>query len=98
MQQEARTPYEVFCPSCKVTFAVGTKRCVHCGARLTGRSGARGFARSHPSEALEPGFEPETVIVEEQTSGRSRLPISPVTLLWIVLIAGSVAQRACQGD
>ena len=25
--------YEVWCPSCEVSFPLGTKRCVHCGAR-----------------------------------------------------------------
>jgi hypothetical protein len=27
-------PYEVRCEACKCSFAVGTKQCVHCGARL----------------------------------------------------------------
>jgi hypothetical protein len=25
--------YEVWCPSCEVSFPVGTKSCIHCGAR-----------------------------------------------------------------
>lgn len=25
--------YEIWCPSCDVSFPVGTKRCMHCGAR-----------------------------------------------------------------
>ncbi|HPG25434.1 MAG: hypothetical protein H6748_20805 [Spirochaetaceae bacterium] len=29
------TPFEVRCPSCRVTFPVETKRCVHCGGPTT---------------------------------------------------------------
>ena len=31
-----QTPYEVYCYHCRVTAAVGTSRCVHCGGRLSG--------------------------------------------------------------
>lgn len=34
----ARTPYEVYCYDCRVTFPVGQKRCLHCGGRLGPRS------------------------------------------------------------
>ena len=98
MQQEARTPFDVFCHNCKVTFALGTKNCIHCGGRLTPRGAPRAMGRIVHAEPFEPVGAPEEVIVEETTGGRWRLPVSPVTLLWIVLIAGSVAQRACQDD
>jgi len=52
---------------------------------------------SHPAAPPEATDAPEAVIVEEQASGRLRLPFSPMTLLWLVLIAGTVAQRACGG-
>jgi len=29
-----QTPFEVYCPSCKVTFPIGTRRCLHCGGRV----------------------------------------------------------------
>ncbi|MBW2268021.1 MAG: hypothetical protein JRH16_05560 [Deltaproteobacteria bacterium] len=98
MQDDALTPFEVFCHSCKVTFALGTKRCVHCGGRLLRRGGGGpAMGLSHPAAPPEATDAPEAVIVEEQASGRLRLPFSPMTLLWLVLIAGTVAQRACGG-
>ena len=33
-----QTPFEVYCYDCRVTFAAGTSRCVHCGGRLGGRA------------------------------------------------------------
>ncbi len=33
-----QTPYEVYCYHCRVTAAMGTSRCVHCGGRLSGRA------------------------------------------------------------
>jgi hypothetical protein len=98
MEQDAGSPFEVLCHDCHVTFALGTKQCLHCGGRLAPRGDTRPIARPDLAELLEPIGAPETVIVEEETRGRWRLPISPVTLLWLVLIAGSVAQRACQSD
>jgi hypothetical protein len=105
MQQQTSTPYEIYCHHCRVTFALGTKSCIHCGGRLARRDAGAGM-RTPPAEAFEPtpvgeifepGNDPEAELAEGKTSGRFRLPISPVTLLWLVLIVGSVAQRACNG-
>src|SRR5262245_988947 len=30
----ARTPYEVYCFRCRVTFPIGSRRCLHCGGPL----------------------------------------------------------------
>jgi hypothetical protein len=35
MKTAQTTRFEVRCPSCNVSFPVGTKRCVHCGARTS---------------------------------------------------------------
>ncbi len=98
MQQEAGRPFEVFCHDCQVSFALGTRQCIHCGARLAPREDPPPIGQPDLAELLQPIGAAEAMGVEEKTGGRWRLPISPVTLLWIVLIAGSVAQRACQGD
>jgi hypothetical protein len=34
--------YEDWCPSCLVSFPVGTKRCIHCGGRIARDRPARG--------------------------------------------------------
>jgi ribosomal protein L40E len=97
MQEHARPSYEVVCHRCGVTFAIGTKKCIHCGSRL-GRSKDRATIEMLPSgELVRQGEAPEIVIAEEESSGRSKLPFSPMTLLWVVIIAASIAQRTCQG-
>ena len=32
----ARTPYEVYCFRCRVTFPIGSRQCLHCGGPLFG--------------------------------------------------------------
>ena len=98
----APTPFQVYCHACRVTFAAGTKRCVHCGGRLSREDrptagSLRGALNRLPAEEAMVAEPFEEMELEDQSRARSRLPISPVTLLWIVLIVGSVAQRACQG-
>lgn len=88
MQAESEeTPYQVSCPNCKVTFALGTKRCLHCGERLGGKRRA--------TRIELPGAE-EDIVIEAEEPGRRGLRISPVTLLWIVLLIGAGVQRACE--
>ena len=88
MQQQdgPRTPFEVFCHNCRVTFAVGTKRCIHCGERLSRTRGGG------PTHDLPP--EVDDLVAEPDRPKRS-LPFSPMTLLWIVLLLGAGVQRAC---
>jgi len=43
--QGARTPYEVYCFHCRVTFPREARRCLHCGGPLFG-SGERAGASS----------------------------------------------------
>jgi hypothetical protein len=85
-------PYEVRCERCRVTFPVGTRRCVHCGGP-TGAAPARLALRLEPA-AQEPGgaeVEPEFEI------GRRRL-VSPLTFVWIALIVAGYLVRACSGQ
>ena len=88
MQQQdgPGTPFEVFCHNCRVTFAAGTKHCVHCGERLSRTRG------DGPTLELPPDV--EDLVVAEDRPKRS-LPVSPMTLLWIVLLLGAGVQRAC---
>jgi hypothetical protein len=88
MQAEGpRTPYEISCSRCLVTFPVGTKRCLHCGGRLT-REGARQSIVFPPPTDI-----PEELPEEESSKRGSR--ISPISVLWIVAALGVAIQRAC---
>ena len=83
---------EVRCPRCDVSFAVGTRRCLHCGGPTVEpevaahiRAVERGMPLPVPAEV-----EPE---VEEETPLR-RGPRA-LTLLWIVLALAASLYRSC---
>lgn len=91
MEIQSQTSYEVRCERCRVSFPVGTKRCVHCGERI-GRPRAARVAMRHG-----PGAPPPPVLDEvgdDEIPPRSGM-MSPVAILWIVLILGSAVYRAC---
>ncbi len=63
--------FEVHCPSCDVTFAVGTRHCIHCGGATTesgSQSGSQSrFGRAGPKE-LDPEWDnamPFPILTEE---------------------------------
>ncbi len=85
--EDPRTPYEVYCNRCRVSFAPGTKRCIHCGDRL-----AR--SRVQPELMLPPVLEAPQELPEEEISRRGSR-ISPVSILWIVAALAVGLQRAC---
>ncbi len=57
MKASESSPYEVRCRECKVSFPLGTRVCVHCGARLGKRRAARVPDVPVP---LEIEYEPDT--------------------------------------
>ena len=79
-----QTPFEVYCHHCQASFAVGTKRCLHCGRRL----GARG------------GASPEGVMVEPQDLVEGAEPALGRRLggmsLWVLLAIGAAPRRRPQ--
>ncbi len=85
--QGPRTPHEVYCNRCRVSFAPGTKRCIHCGDRL-----ARG--RVQPELLLPPPLEAPQELAEEEISRRGSR-FSPISILWIVAALAVGLQRAC---
>ena len=88
MEAEApQTPYQVYCAQCRVTFPAGSKRCLHCGGRLSRDRTPQSAALPIPMDVLEE-------IPEEEVSKRSSR-ISPVSVLWIVAAIGVALQRAC---
>lgn len=85
MQQDGpKTPYEVYCPRCRVTFPVGTKSCLHCGGRV-------GRERFQTALELPPGG--EDILIEQEPGRRSGL--SPFTLVWVALLLAGSIYRAC---
>lgn len=85
-----QTPYEVYCHNCEATFAIGTRNCVHCGARI-GRSpaplGPDAMAPS-PGAPSEPGTEDESPLVSlvRRLSGAS---------LWVLIVLFATLSRLC---
>jgi hypothetical protein len=55
--------FEVHCPRCKTSFAVGTKRCIHCGGPLGGRGGlSAALAAAAPGELGDDDEAPDLAV------------------------------------
>ena len=91
MQVSAPAPFEVHCDRCRVTFPVGTRRCIHCRGPTSGS--ARKLALR-----FEPMREPEEAPAELEPELARRRFVSPLTLVWIALIAAGYLVRACSGQ
>jgi hypothetical protein len=87
-----QTPYEVYCYHCRVTFPVGTTRCLHCGGRVGGQPPRIVFGRTGP----EPVAPPEAIGVEDELPSRAAR-LSPIALVWLMLAVGGALYRACAG-
>lgn len=95
--------YEVRCPTCNVSFPVGTKRCLHCGTRTA--APGEGPLPSLRPDAMEqpdryPEFEPDPLDNEllEEAEGRSRSPFRlGMSSIWILLALIGSAYRVCSG-
>lgn len=81
-----QTPFEVYCYHCKSTFAIGTRRCVHCGRPLA-RQGTRPLpdARPEPLETADEGL--------GEPSAARRIGVS--TSLWVLIAIAAAATRMC---
>jgi hypothetical protein len=83
--QGPQSPYEVFCPQCRVTFPVGTRHCLHCGGRL---AQDRGRPVAAPSS-----FGERDTSVEDEAPRMGRF--SPIALIWVLLFVVGTIYRAC---
>jgi hypothetical protein len=86
-----QTPYEVYCYSCRVTFPVGTRTCVHCGRPIgapTLASGALpiGPRSTAPEDAMEEGADP--LSMARRLGGVS---------LWVLIAVAAAISRFCSG-
>jgi hypothetical protein len=88
MRTAASNPIEVYCNRCRVTFPLGSKRCIHCGGPLSRERGGPG---------IEIGPATEEALLEEEPVTR-RSPFSPLTLVWIALLVGAYVTRMCAGE
>ncbi len=75
--------YEVRCHRCNTSFALGTRRCVHCGGRL-GRQ-----AR------MEIPARPDALGEEEQLSGPSRAIRAMVWAISLTIALAGTLFRMC---
>jgi len=79
-----QTPYEVYCYECRVTFPIGTQRCVHCGRPILALPPARGGVPIEPSthdELALPG-----PLSARKLGGMS---------LWVLIALGAALSRFC---
>ena len=88
----ARTPYEVYCFHCRVTFPAEARRCLHCGGPLFGpgeRAGAAApAARAGPGLPLPAGDEAEEgpVVMVRRFGGLA---------IWAIVALAAVLQSLC---
>ena len=84
----AQNPYEIYCYQCNVTAPLGTRKCIHCGGRLSG-------SRVQPSAMLSMPAE----VLEEEASLGDDMPrlggISPMTIIWVLIFIGGSFYRLC---
>lgn len=86
-----QTPYESYCFSCRVTFPVDARHCVHCGGRLA-RGAAEGAAVGLPG--LLGGSEPEEVPDEE--GALFTLRRFGGLLIWTLVAASALLSNLCE--
>ena len=90
--QGARTPYEVYCFHCRVTFPAEARRCLHCGGPLFG-SGERPGAvppltQPGPGMPIPGGDETEEgpVVMVRRFGGIA---------IWTIVAIAAVLQNLC---
>jgi len=88
------TPFESWCPRCKVTWAPGTRSCVHCGGRV---AESRTTLASDPFGA-EPGRADAPPRAEDAAPRPAMRPlrVGLATLWLIVAVAGAVVRHCAR--
>ncbi len=89
----ARTPYEVYCFHCRVTFPAEARRCLHCGGPLFGPGQRAGIAAEMASAAGLP-----LPAGGEADEGRA-LSVRRFggLALWALVALAAVLQNLCRG-
>ena len=81
--------YEVYCYPCQVTAPVGSRRCLHCGGRLSKQRTQPAVMTTKP---LEESIKENDVPDELQQRSGTNLPM---TAVWILLLVGGSLYRLC---
>lgn len=96
--------YEVRCPNCNVSFALGTKRCLHCGSRTAppGAGPLPSLRQDLADHQLGPSSEFDPATLEEELAAESEeMPRSPfrmgMSAVWILLVLIGSVYRVCTG-
>jgi hypothetical protein len=89
--QGARTPYEVYCFHCRVTFPAEARRCLHCGGPLFAsgeRPGAAPLGAPGPGLPIPGGEEAEEgpVVMVRRLGGLA---------IWVIVALAAVLQNIC---
>jgi hypothetical protein len=88
----ARTPYEVYCFHCRVTFPAEARRCLHCGGPLFGpgeRAGV-GAVIAPTAGPAAPGEEADEgpALLVRRFGGLA---------IWAIVAIAAVVQTLCHG-
>lgn len=96
--QGARTPYEVYCYHCHVTFPREQRRCVHCGGPLgpPGRVAELEGAPSKLGELLGGGETSPDAGEEQEETGSMLLRRFGGLAVWAVLALAAVLSNMCE--
>jgi hypothetical protein len=89
----ARTPYEVYCFHCRVTFPAEARRCLHCGGPLFGEGqravvGAPSAPVSRPMPTGEEADDESPVMMVRRFGGLA---------IWAIVALAAVVQTLCHG-
>jgi hypothetical protein len=108
MNESQTSRFEVRCPSCNVSFPVGTKRCIHCGERTSKSLGnSSGRLRSQEPASTQElrgpgstidydgGESPFDEAGDEAVAPRTSILRRSVTIIWVVILIGISVIRAC---
>lgn len=82
-----QTPYEVYCYNCRVTFAAGTRNCIHCGQRL-----GKSRTPPDPTGATAP---PTLDDLDTEAIDTSPLRRAGGISLWVLIAVGAAIARMC---
>ncbi len=88
--RDPQTPYQVYCYQCNVTAPAGTRRCLHCGGRL---SGARNPQQAALTDLFRADFPEADEEREELTTSIGSA--APKVAMWILLLIGGFLYRFC---
>lgn len=93
-----QTPYEVYCYQCRVTFPVGTSRCIHCGRPIGAPAAARDLFPNLPGVNLPGSAGPEAAGRDEVSDPLVAVRKFGGVGLWLLVALGAALSRACNGS